>query len=223
MYAVAIKTQTTLVRQIISSWLTDDLYLGKVSCWRSCSLQVLKNRFVWFISQYLPGISKLSLLLSSFLFCFQGHRCSIWRFPVQGWNWSYSCRPTPEPQQHGIRDMSVTYTTAHGNTKSLTHWVRPGDWTQVLMDASQVRQVLSHDGNSYLYFHFSLGIFFFLIPCHTCSIWKFPGHYTVAKPNPLTHCARLRKQTRAYTATQAAAVGFLTHCAMVGTPGNLVF
>ena len=34
--------------------------------------------------------------------------------------------PTPEPQQHGIRAASATYTTAHGNTRSLTHWGRPG-------------------------------------------------------------------------------------------------
>ena len=33
--------------------------------------------------------------------------------------------PTPQPQQHGIRDPSVTYTTAHGNTRSLTHRSRP--------------------------------------------------------------------------------------------------
>ena len=36
-----------------------------------------------------------------------------------------SC-PTLQPQQHQIRAMSVTYTTAHGSTSSLTHWVRPG-------------------------------------------------------------------------------------------------
>ena len=28
-------------------------------------------------------------------------------------------------QQHGIQAMSATYTTAHGNTRSLTHWARP--------------------------------------------------------------------------------------------------
>ena len=28
---------------------------------------------------------------------------------------------TPEPQQHGIRAASVTYTTAHGNAKSLAY------------------------------------------------------------------------------------------------------
>ena len=32
----------------------------------------------------------------------------------------------PEPQQHGIQAESSNYTTAHGNTGSLTHWARPG-------------------------------------------------------------------------------------------------
>ena len=30
-------------------------------------------------------------------------------------NWSCSCRPMPEPQQHGIQASSATYTTAHSN------------------------------------------------------------------------------------------------------------
>ena len=32
----------------------------------------------------------------------------------------------PQSQQHQIPAMSVTYTTAHGNPESLTHWARPG-------------------------------------------------------------------------------------------------
>ena len=32
----------------------------------------------------------------------------------------------PKPQQCGIRATSVTYTTAHRNAGSLTHWARPG-------------------------------------------------------------------------------------------------
>ena len=31
----------------------------------------------------------------------------------------------PQPQQHRIRVMSVTYTTVHGNTRCLTHRERP--------------------------------------------------------------------------------------------------
>ena len=41
-------------------------------------------------------------------------------------NWNYSCRPTPQAQQLGIQTTSVTYTTAHSNTESLTHWKSPG-------------------------------------------------------------------------------------------------
>ena len=39
-------------------------------------------------------------------------------------NQSYSCQPTPQPQQWGIPGPSVTYTTAHANAGSLTRWVR---------------------------------------------------------------------------------------------------
>ena len=46
--------------------------------------------------------------------------------PGQRSNQSCSCRPTPQPQQRGIRATSATYATAHGNAGSLTHSVRPG-------------------------------------------------------------------------------------------------
>ena len=46
--------------------------------------------------------------------------------PGWGLNGSCSCWPTPQPQQLGIQALSVTYTTAHGNARSLTHSVRPG-------------------------------------------------------------------------------------------------
>ena len=49
----------------------------------------------------------------------------MWKFPGQGSSWSCSCWPTPQPQQQGIRTMSTTYTAAHGNAGSLTHWARP--------------------------------------------------------------------------------------------------
>ena len=32
-----------------------------------------------------------------------------------------AAKPTPQPQQCGILATSTTYTTAHGNTRSLTH------------------------------------------------------------------------------------------------------
>ena len=41
-------------------------------------------------------------------------------------NQSYSCQLTPQPQQQEMWASSATYTTAHGNTRSLTNWVKPG-------------------------------------------------------------------------------------------------
>ena len=49
----------------------------------------------------------------------------IYYFICSMWFWC-SCRPMPETQQCGIQAVSVTYTTAHGNTRSLIHWARPG-------------------------------------------------------------------------------------------------
>ena len=45
--------------------------------------------------------------------------------PRLGSNWSWSCRPTPQPQQCRIWVAPVTYTMAQGNAGSLTHWARP--------------------------------------------------------------------------------------------------
>ena len=66
------------------------------------------------------------LLLLLFCFSFYGHTCSIWKFPGLGSNQSHSCRPTPQPQQCQIPDSSATYAAACSNTRSSTHWVRPG-------------------------------------------------------------------------------------------------
>ena len=52
--------------------------------------------------------------------------CHMEGIPSYGSNQSCSQQPIPEPQQHGIWAASSTYTTAHSNTGSLTHWARPG-------------------------------------------------------------------------------------------------
>ena len=41
-------------------------------------------------------------------------------------NRRYSCWPPPQPQPCRIQAASATYTAAHGNARSLTHWARPG-------------------------------------------------------------------------------------------------
>ena len=37
-----------------------------------------------------------------------------------------AAKPAPEPQQCRIRAAHATYTTAHSNARSLTHWAMPG-------------------------------------------------------------------------------------------------
>ena len=46
--------------------------------------------------------------------------------PRLGVNRSCSCQPTPQSQQCRIQAVSTTYTTTHGNARSLIHWARPG-------------------------------------------------------------------------------------------------
>ena len=83
-----------------------------------------------------------------FLFFFQGRTHCIWKFPGQGWNWSCKCWPTPQPQQRQIRVAFATYTTAFGNTRSLTHWARPGTEPTSSQTLCQVLSLLSHSENS---------------------------------------------------------------------------
>ena len=63
-----------------------------------------------------------------FFFFFFVFLLFIWAAPTayggsqdRGSNRSCSHRPMPETQQCGIRAVSATYTTAHGNAGSLTH------------------------------------------------------------------------------------------------------
>jgi len=61
-----------------------------------------------------------------FIFVFLGLHPWYMEVPRLGQNRSCSCWPAPQPQQCGIQAASATYTTAHSNTGSLTHWARPG-------------------------------------------------------------------------------------------------
>ena len=83
---------------------------------------------VGFPSPCSPPYCLLSFNLFFFSsFClFQGHTCGILRFLGQGSNQCCSRQPTSQPQQRRIRAKSATYTTAHRNAGSSTHWARPG-------------------------------------------------------------------------------------------------
>ena len=79
---------------------------------------------------------------------------------ARGWNRSCCHRAyntaTAMPK---IRATLATYTTAHGNARSLTDWVRPGmkpesSWILV---GFVTAEPLSHVGNSCLYFESQMG------------------------------------------------------------------
>ena len=62
------------------------------------------------------------VLVHSFFFFFLGPHPQYMKVP-RLWG---RISPMPQPQQHRIWAMSVTYTTACGKVGSLTHWARPG-------------------------------------------------------------------------------------------------
>ena len=61
-----------------------------------------------------------------FFFFFLGPHLRHMEFPRLTAESGYSCWPTPQTQQYGIRATSATYTIAHCNARSLTHWAGPG-------------------------------------------------------------------------------------------------
>ena len=117
---------------------------------------------------YSSQSSKYLLLRFLFvcLFCFfraVSMSCGV----SQAWSWigvvACSCRPMPQPQQNQI----------------LNPLCKAGDWTCILMDASQVLNPLSHNGNSFcsvvVGFFLLLFFLFSLFKGWMCSTWKFPG------------------------------------------------
>jgi len=76
--------------------------------------------------------------------------------------------------------MSASYTTAHGNTRSLTHWARPEieptySWILVRCVSTALQQEIPFP------FFFFFSFFFFSHPCH---IWTFPGQELELWPMP---------------------------------------
>ena len=54
--------------------------------------------------------------------------------PVPWSDWSYSCRPTPQPQQHWIQAASAVYAAACGNTVILNPLSEARNGAHIFMD-----------------------------------------------------------------------------------------
>ena len=91
-------------------------------------LVLLRYSPPWGIDGYLVPLVSTPIFFFFFVFRATPAAYVIWQIEVPrlAVNYSYSCRPTPEPQQCWIRAASATYTTAQGNAGSLTHWARSG-------------------------------------------------------------------------------------------------
>ena len=108
--------------------------------------------FFFFWKIHRSGIAGLyGSSIFNFSFClFRVAPAACGASQARGWTGAASWwpKPQPQPQQCGIWVLSVTYSTAHGNTGSLTHWARAGiehesSWILVWFP-------LRYDGNSSL-------------------------------------------------------------------------
>ena len=91
-----------------------------------CSLLPKLESFIVLYWRVAKTLWEIVFFFFSPLF-FKGHTQWHVEVPRLGSNRSCCCWPTPEPQPHQIwAASSSTYTTAHSNAWSLTHWLRPG-------------------------------------------------------------------------------------------------
>ena len=89
------------------------------------------------IFQYIKN-TWTSFILLLFIFYPKGPHPGIQKFSGQGSNWSYSCRPTPQPQQCGIQAISGTLDHITEQLGILNPLSKARDRTHVLRDTSQV-------------------------------------------------------------------------------------
>jgi len=103
---------------------------------------------ILFYSILFYSILFYSILFYSILFYFNGCPRSIWSSQVRG---RIRARTSSLHHSHSnwIRAALVTYTTAHGNAASLTHWTRPGIEPAYTWTLCCVLNPLSHSRNFY--------------------------------------------------------------------------
>ena len=136
------------IERLLQQGLGTAFYIWFKVIWRQLTLWKVASHHNQLEDSLFTSDSCLAFIFI-FILSFQGSTCSIQRFPGKGLNQSCSCQPTPPPQQHQMRAVSLTYTTAHGKAGALTHWVRPGieltsSWTLVEFVIAEPRWELPH-------------------------------------------------------------------------------
>ena len=158
----------------------------------------------------------LFLLLFAILFFQFPHHME---FPRLGAESELQLPATATATATWIWASSVTYTTAHGNTRSLTHWERPGIKPRSSWILVRFVNPWAMEGTP----------MWLLCVCdHTYGIWKFPGQglnlshgydlsWRCSNAGSFNPQLWAGDQTYTSVATWASAIGFLTHCIAAGT------
>ena len=98
--------------------------------------------------------------------------------PMLGTESELQPRPPPQPWQHQIWAASATYTMAHSNAWSLTHWVAEiepmSSWILVRFISTEPRQKLQYSQISVCLYHEEFHVRKMCIRKYTC-IWSFVG------------------------------------------------
>ena len=147
---------------------------------------------------------------------------------LRGWIGATSCQPTPQPQQCGIGATSVTYTTAHDNTGSSTHWLRPGikpasSWMLVRFVSTAPQQEVQQVKFSWCPITMppSLLFFFFIGPTAHRVSWARDQTEPQLQPTwQLWQCWILNTlgQTQDWTCVPVLQRHLRSHCSLAGTP-----
>ena len=77
-----------------------------------------------------------------------------------------------QPQKRGIWTRSMTYTTAQGNAKSPTHWVRPRIKPTSLWILVRFITLWAKIGTPFFFKKIFIYLFIYFHSC-ICGIWKF--------------------------------------------------
>ena len=91
--------------------------------------------------------------------------------------WSYSCWPTPQPQQHRIQAASVTYSSWQGRILNPLSEAR--DWTLHLMVPSQIRFRCTTTGIPVFYYHESVVDLQCFVQFSCTTQWPSHTHFPV--------------------------------------------
>ena len=88
---------------------------------------LLRRRFV-VLKSFIYSSSQFVYCSPFAFFFFLGLHPRHMKIPRLSLIWSCSCwsMPQPQQQQYQILATSATYTAAHSNPRSLTHWAGPG-------------------------------------------------------------------------------------------------